>query len=447
MEAATRIHLQIQSLFIDWRDRLIAALTTKTARDAQLVLFSQLLSGVVGFTANLVLIRCLSVRDFGLFSLFNSMFMLLGGLLHLGWADTYVRFGAIHRQEPFFPSLQRRALAGTILGSSLISAALFVFAPHVVERLYHRPEALTIFRASVIVAALNTWILFFLSDFRVQSKYRALAGMNVGPQVLRLIALAMLFLGGALTLQSTISVYAFVSLVFCAICAAIFLKSKPVFGAAQLVPTALRKDIRNYNGWLLFNLVSFTLIGNIDAQILAYYKANQTIAEFSVAGRLTLPFYMVVMAINTAVLPRISASHTERDLRAVLSKLSLVLVPLSAALAAVTLFGVPLILKIAGPQYAGITTLMRLQLLCTLLVILWYPLSTILLGMGRAKSIAILSFTQLLIDIALDLAWIPSAGAEGAVRSSVVIHLLGLIWTLTDICWQIRLKKREEARL
>jgi O-antigen/teichoic acid export membrane protein len=446
MEAATRIHLQIQTLFVDWRDRLIAALTTKTARDAQLVLFSQMLSGVVGFTANLILIRCLSVRDFGLFSLFNSMFMLLGGLLHLGWADTYVRFGAIHRQESFFPSLQRRALAWTVLGSSLLSVALLAFAPHVVERLYHRPEALTIFRASVIVAALNTWILFFLADFRVQSNYRALAGMNVGPQILRLVAIALLLAGSALTLQSTISVYAFVSLAFCAICGMIFLRSRPTLGPSPLLPTGLRKEITHYNRWLLFNLVSYTLIGNIDAQILAYYKANQTIAEFSVAGRLTLPFYMVIMAINTAVLPRISASHTAKDLRIVLSKLSLVLVPLSAALGAVALFGVPLILRIAGPQYAGITTLMRLQLLCTVLVVLWYPLSTILLGMGRAKSIAILSFTQLLIDIALDFAWIPSGGAEGAVRSSVVIHLLGLAWTLADLAWQIRLKKETDAK-
>lgn len=441
MEVVTRP--TIQNLVKDLRDKLRETLRTQTARNVQLVLVSQILSGALGFAANLLLIRGLSVASFGLFSLFNSMFMMIFGIMHLGWADTYVRFGSIHRTAPFFPSLRRHSLKWVAGGSTVFAALLLLFAPHVIEHIFHRRESLEIFYSAVLLALISTWLMFFLSEFRVHSNYRSLAGVNCGPQIFRLLIFVPLFAMSALTLNNTIATYFLITLTFVVLCAVPYFKNAGLFQtASEPVPSAVRREMTSYNGWMLFNLITFNVIGNVDAQIIAHYQVNQSIAEFSVAGRLALPFYLIITAINTAVLPRLSASHTVKEIKTVISKLTLVILPLTALIAAIALFGVPWILWIAGPHYAGITTLMRLQLLCTLLTVLWYPLSTVLLAMGRAKSIALLGLAQLAIDLILDFAWIPHGGAEGAVRASVVIHLLGLLWTVMDLSRQIRIREK-----
>ena len=438
MEAATRY--QIHGLFREWAGQLRRMLRSETGKNMQLVLASQVISGVFGFALNLLIIRRLNIKDFGLFALFNSTFMLLGGFLHLGLADTYVRFGSIHRQQPFFRALQRNALVWILLASSVLAAGCFFLAPHLVERIYHRPEALNIFRMSVLLAAFNTWALFFLSNFRVNSDYRALAGMNFIPQLLRLLTLTGILFWGVLSLESTMMTYVCVSFVVVCVCFIYEIRSG-IFASAEplaLVPPEIRREVFSYNGWIFFNIVTFTLIGNIDAQILAYYHANRVVAEFGVTGRLTLPFYLLITAINTTILPRMSASHTAKEVKFVLSRLALVLLPTAAFLGLIVVFGVPMILWIAGPKYAAISTLMKLQLLSVLLIVIWYPLAVILQAMGHARSVALLSLLQLVVDLALDFSWIPTGGAEGAVRATLVINLIGLLWVVVAMTREVR---------
>src|SRR4051794_20697035 len=86
--------------------KFLSVANSRTGKNAQLVFGSQFASAGIGFLINILLIRGLSIADFGLFALFSSTFMLLAGIFQLGWNDTFVRFGSRHLGRDFFQSLR-----------------------------------------------------------------------------------------------------------------------------------------------------------------------------------------------------------------------------------------------------------------------------------------------------------------------------------------------------
>ena len=99
--------------------QMLAALRTRTGRDTQLVFSGQTVNAGLGFLANILLMRTLSLADYGLFSLFISALMLISGFMHFGWNETFVRFGAKYQHSPFFNALRKLLLKKTLLASTL----------------------------------------------------------------------------------------------------------------------------------------------------------------------------------------------------------------------------------------------------------------------------------------------------------------------------------------
>lgn len=415
------------------------ALLSRTGKNTQIVFVGEAASAVLGFLLNIVLIRGLTVNEYGLFSLYSATLMLLAGFMHLGWGETYVRFGPRHLGHSQFEALRGHVFRRMMGGATFFALLASQSSRWISDQVYHRPE----FGPYVGMAAAGAWIAclfsFFQNDARVRQNMNRFVVGRVGSSALRLFVCGAAVSVGAFTLFEAAAAYMFAPLAFVAIPLFRDLASGRLM-ASRPPSAALRDELASYTGWIFLSMFTTNLIGNIDAHVLAYFHSNETLSAFSAAGRLTLPIQMVILSLTTTLLPRLSAARDQSEIRYYLSKVWLFLAPLAALTLAAVFLAPPVLVWIAGDAYAGITTLLRLQILVTLVVLLTNPMGLVLYSWGWSRLLAMMNVFQLLVDVALDLLWIPRWGAIGAVGATLVVNLIGMV-TVYVALWY-GLKKR-----
>jgi O-antigen/teichoic acid export membrane protein len=153
---------------------------------------------------------------------------------------------------------------------------------------------------------------------------------------------------------------------------------------------------------------------------------------------------MIVAALTTTLLPRLSTARHVGDSRNYLRRIWHFLLPTAGVLFSLIFLAPPLLVWIAGAQYAGISNALKLQLAATLVMVLANPIGLVLVGWGWSRFFAILNLVQLAVDLALDLLWIPRFGVEGALAATLVINALGLVTIYAAVWLGIRNKAGHE---
>jgi O-antigen/teichoic acid export membrane protein len=416
-----------------------STLNSKTGRDTQLVFVGQVISAAFGFFLNVILLRRLSVDDYGRFSLFSSILMLLSGFMHWGWVETFVRFGAKYQRDSIYGSLRRFALHRTILISLVFMAATFIAAPWIASTTYHREEFSTFIRMAAFGAFLTCLFSFVQNEHRAKQEFSPYFVSQVGAYVLRFFACGAILLLGYFTLQNVIYIYIITPLFFLFPIVTEWLK-RPATPHAPVQPELL-KEMVTYNHWIMASSLTTHLIGNIDSHIVAHFHGNTILGSYGAVSRLTLPIHFMITALTVPLLPRLSAAKTDAEVTNYLHRLKFFLVPLVFFTLTACWWAPPLLVKIAGQKYSTIGTLVQLQIITMLVAFLTNPIGLILYAWGFSKWFAVLNFVQLIVDLVLDLLWIPRWGAYGAISATLVVNLLGFVFVNVSV-WHGLRKRR-----
>lgn len=416
-----------------------AALSTRTGRDTAIVFLGQVVNASIGFGLNVLLMRELDLDQYGGFTLFNSSMMLLAGFFHLGWVETYVRFGARYLGSEKFTALRTLLFRRLIAGSLILATIALALSPWIAGRFYHRPGFTGLLRAAVLGAFATGLVSFALNDCRVRKLFWRFFGIQTAGTLARLAVCAGALAIGAFSVRVVVGAYALVP--FGVAGCALFWPKKGLLregsAAGRLEPGIVR-EMNAYNGWLLVSMFTTNLTGNIDSQLMAHFHGNQALSHYGAVGRLTLPLSFLVTSLTMTLLPRLSSARGDGEIRYYLSQLRLFLVPLGILVALACFFAPPLLIRIAGPGYGMIGALLRLQILSMLIVVIANPLSLVLYAWGWSWAFAYLNGAQLALNVALCLWWIPSAGPLGAIQAGLATNLLGLAFVAVALGMGLR---------
>ncbi len=415
------------------------ALKTKTGKNTQLTLIGQVIIAGVGYLINIVLLRNMSPDQFGTFSLFSSVIMFIAGLLHLGWMESFVRFGAEYAKKPEFPAVNRFFFRRIFWASLILSLTISCLAPWISDHGYHRKDFTWYFVLGVGGAFLTSISNYLLSYFRAHQLFKEFIKIQAASTIFRLaLCLGVVWFGlPVLASFSGIQLLAPFSIL---VLGYFFMKGHPALQYAPSSPLdpALGNKFKSYNTWIFISLTTTHLIGNIDSQFLAHYHSNQTLAAFSAAARLTLPIQFVILSITTTILPRLSASKNQQDTHLYLSKLKFFLAPLAILILLSCWLLPPALIWLAGESYRSITHLIQLQILTVLIVLLTNPVGLVLYVWGWSKGFAYLNILQLIIDVILNYAWVPKQGASGAILATLSVNLIGLIYVYCSVFYNLK---------
>ncbi len=419
-----------KSVFAEMRQ----ALSTHTGRSTQKVFYGEIATAGMGFLINVLLLRKMPVEEYGLFSLFLSCMMLLSGFMHFGWAETYVRFGSRHFGAASFASVRAHAFRNAVLGMMSLCAVVLLVSPWVAEHLFKRGEFAPYVQLAAFGALVTSLFSFFQNDFRVHQDIRAVVLGKIGPSATRLaLGLAAVALG-MVTLPVVSWIYVFSAIPF--LLFPVWRSAKAA--KAMALDSSIRREMGSYNNWIFLSFLTTTIIGNIDAQFLAHFHDNSTISAFGAAGRLTLPIQMIVASMTTTLLPKLSTYQNVSDMRSYLRRVIPFIVPLALLVLAMVWLAPPALIWIAGERYSGITVLLRLQILTTLVLLISNPFGLILNAWGWSRLLAFLNIAQLIVDLLLNYLWIPHWGAVGAVAATLVINLMGMTTIYLSVWYGLR---------
>ncbi|MGZ3713469.1 MAG: oligosaccharide flippase family protein, partial [Bdellovibrionota bacterium] len=392
------------------------------------VFLGEIFNAAIGFLATVYVIRKLSIEDYGLFSLFSSTMLMISGFGHLGWLETFVRFGSRHREEPIFSALLKFFFIRIMLCVLVIGGLVYLASGPITAHLYRRPDFAPYFHWAVIGAILLSTNGFFIALLRIRQNFSRYFCFQTAATALRFSGLLFLVFSHKLSLENIVYVYIVVPLFLALVHLIQFPKKPNEAGIQDKVPAEVLGEIQLYNRWFLLSIFTTTLIGNIDSQFLAFYFSdNRQMAYLGVASRMTLPLNFAISALATIILPKLSASRDSANVKIYFGKLKKFLFPVALIILAMAVAVVPILKALAGANYGEITTLLYLQIVSLFIVLLVNPVSVILFAWGKTKLLAIMNCLQLVLDIVLNILLIPSLGAAGATLSTIGVNLLGLV--------------------
>ncbi len=215
-----------------------------------------------------------------------------------------------------------------------------------------------------------------------------------------------------------------------------------LFPHVTLVPRLSRPDIivraLRFSVPIVAVYITAQVVFRTDNIVIGLFKGADAVASYAVAYALVWFSLNLVFRISDSLLPVFSGMHAagERD---ALRRTYLESAQLSLALAmclslGLIVFGKTAIAAWVGPQYfVGTNTLVVLALLPTIHAVTHVG-SILLIGLGRARSIALMSVPDAVINLGLSVLLVRSIGVVGVALGTIVGELATTFWYLPLLC-------------
>ncbi|MGQ3674489.1 oligosaccharide flippase family protein [Xanthobacter sp. TB0139] len=378
--------------------------------------------------------RVLGVFEAGLFFLCNTWVGLGATLARGGFEKAVMRHIAAELATGNGPEARRALLTGTLwtlAGGILVSLLTLLFARQLADHVFNEHalvHPLMIAAASILPQTLCIFVAHALTGFG-----RGVAGQFVQNGVWPVLTLAALAVG-IHSLDGILYAFAFANLVGAVLGAVLLLPERRRFRVVQTGHVSTEKLPALWRtAWPLAIVeMSQSLLNSIPFLVLAVYATAEVMGAFSVASRITVLIWVVIIAISTIAAPSFAAAHRRGswdELRAQNRKARL----------AIALFGVPAILvmmavptwllHLIGPGFEIAATALVIMAVGQLINCL-LPCQDVMLAMtGKGHILRWLSAAQLVTCFILCAILIPAFGMTGAALATTIFIAQGAIGT------------------
>lgn len=390
----------------------------RTARNAALLLATEIVGKASTFIFTVVAARALSRTEFGAFAYALAFAPLVAAVPAWGFNPVVVREGSRSREE--LPRLYSEALAWR----TALIVPVFVVAG--VVGAVARPSASAAW-ALVLVLAAAAFDLYADTSKAAAAVLGRLGGWARGLLVNRLVSMA---LGIGL-------LWAGFGLV--GLCVGYFAGS--VLGAGFAVVAVSRSGVRpswslvRRPSWLSMGRASVVLgldalaamaLSKVDTVLLGGLKGDREVAVYGAGYRLLETVLFVTWSLNTVVFPRTSAARDDGEVRRLtegaLGAVAALFVPFGVVLA---VRGGDVLSFVFGGEYsrAGGGTVVAWLAPAAMAFAIGYFCSTSLLSRGRNGWVLGASVAAVAVNVAANLVVIPEYGAEGAAAVTTASYL------------------------
>ncbi len=401
-------------------------LSSTILRNVTVTFAGRIYSGIFTFAVvALLLPRVLSREGFGIYAFYNTLFVILGVVIDFGANTIVVREGSKDRNRlgPLLHSLTLLRLILSCLCFAVAAALALVFEESGRDRL--------------LVVAASLHLLFhtlggFGVVFHVRMKFSLLVLSTVIGQTCFFVAVAALFFcgreeplvylfafGGGLAVSNTIS----------------FLLAR------RFLPGPLRSEGRDLRHLVkeAFPLGISTILSilyfHVDTILLRFFRGEGDVGLYNAAYRLLTFAVLFPAFFNQVLLPVFSRfAHDEpARFRRILKRSVLYMGALSLPVtAALTVLSGPMLQVIFPAEYGEAADCLAVLGLAVASIFVAYPHVSALIAAGRQVSFTLIALCGLVVNILLNLAWIPLHGIEGAAWATVVTE--GFVLVAAALC-------------
>lgn len=388
-------------------------------RDVIGVFNSNVFSIIAGLLASIILARVLGPDKYGTFTALVIIPMIVVSLTHLG-----IRGSAIfHVGKGHY---DRNELASTVVLLLIIASVLGMLISAIVYWVYDEPNfSLLMISLVLLVIPGRLAIIYFGGVFLGNDEINRANQLNWITNAINLLLIAILVWAVSLEIIGAIIAFMLSGL---AVAVYGFLMLRKSFEIKLRVHKQIIKSMLKLG--ILFSVSFFILQLNyrIDILLLEKMKDATEVGLYSLGASIAEQLWQLPLAIGIVVFSRAAGASDKKELldnTVVLMRLSLLFSILASAVIYIIVpYLVPLIF---GDEYIPSIRIIQIILPGIIMVVVFRILSGHLAGLGRPEITLYIFLPALVVNILLNLLWIPEYGGRGAAWATNVSYTIGSV--------------------
>ena len=391
----------------------------KLAKNVGSLFISQVLSYAIGFIYTVYLVRYLGVEDFGILSFAISLTSIMAIFCDLGLNTLLTR--EVARDK----SLTKKYLNNVISIKLLLSLVLVIVSVSILNIIGYSQTELYVIYLLLLLVIFNSFSGVFYSVFQAYERMEYQSVANLLNSILMLIGIAILiyFNFGLIVLAF---IYAFVGglvlIYYFYISSTKFKFSKPKLTVnlkfwKQTITTALQ-----------FGLIGVfsTIYVWIDSVMLSFMVGNLAVGLYNAAYRIVLLLRFIPIVINMAIFPVMSKLYGSSDssLKLVVEKylkfMILISIPMGVG---ITILAEDIIILIFGDAYQASAVALQILIWATVITFISSSYAQFFQSSNRQMTVTKIAFVGMIVNITLNLIFIPKYGYIAASFNTLLTEL------------------------
>ena len=408
--------------------------STKVAKEATIAFAGMGLGDAIRYVFIALLARLVGVKYLGIYSLASSVTRITEVFGKAGLDGGILRF--VSRQVGTENKRLIRHDIGSALKMGLIISLLFMIAQILLagwlaSSVFHGVGLLKI---AIIVNALSlpftvtTLIAAYATQAYKILKYKVFVTSILNPAVLLVSMIAVLFLVSA---EAAIIVPVLISSVIGLFVMMRFLRNLTGVGFASMVSEGFNTELLKFSYPLMFMTAIGTLMHWMDVMMLGYFMDEKTVGLYFPAARTVALVRTIVAAFIGIFAPMVTELHGQGKYDEMSALFKLVVRWIcTLALPVVTLLVVfpSKVILLFGPEYLQASNVMVVLAVAALVQSFFWLGGPTLNMTGYAKLNLLNTSVAAILDIVLNILWIPRYGIMGAAWATLVsIAVLGIL--------------------
>lgn len=398
-------------------ERIKSILKKKALHQVSFVYIGSLINGVSLFCINIFLGRILTQDLFGIFSLSilvlstvaeMSDFGLNGGLLR--FAPYYMAQG----EESKLKQLVKTIWRWRVWLSAILTFGGIAVSPLLAQCVFNRPEITNYLMFSFLGVGGVVLVGFTSTYLQASQKFLANSVVQSLKGLLRFVIVIALYFAGVRDVYSYLFVYIFIPWI-------LFLFSYKYlpggFRAAKVddeVKQKMHSQLAKFSFWLTIWSLSAILASRVDQIMLSNLMGLKNVAIYAMAFQFVYVYSLALQSITAVLLPKINSLRTNEELLIFVKRIFKWIVPLVILLAGAIYFSQYVIDFIFGYKYVDSIPVYMFLSYSMLISFIAIPTSLIITTFNKTQFVAYSGFLQLIINVVLNLLFIPRFGVIGA---------------------------------
>lgn len=389
-----------------------------TSKDTSVLFLGTVFSTILNLLIVLILTRNLSTSDFGLFITALVFMQLVGDMFELGVNSATLGF-----LPKLFGPERLSYLGQVIILKSLISVVVgvlvFLLAPFISINILNSEQILPLVRISsfgILFLMVITWYQTFA---QVERKFFLSSLINLSPNVLRFLTLAIVLLLGFFNLGNA---FYFYNLVLLIVVLFIGYRLRSVIFKLK-VDRVIQSKILKFSLPIGLGFAAAAIYTRLDQLMIIRLVGEDEAALYGLASRLATVFVFAVASLTSAMVPRV-VGMAEKDFKSYFKKIILVDVFL-VLLAIVVMIFAPLIPLIFGDSYKNSMVPFQIMMIGMIFFTLSAPFSSIIVYRFKKTVFSFyLSLGSLVLVFVLLNLLVPIYKGNGAAFTLTLIYIL-----------------------
>lgn len=399
-----------------------------TAKNTYFVFVGNSLSLVFAFIYTILLVRMLSLSDWGYYSTLFTLMLLLSDVSDIGIGTSLSRFIPPLKQQPYKQkSFLKTAFILQLIISITIALLIFLLSPIIADLIFHTSNI------SVLVKIISFGIIFaVITNFSIyalaaKEKFISMSLATTFVGIFRVIFLLILILFSQVFLYQVI-IAQVLSYLFVAVIGIILIK--PTFILVKKTKGDLKR-LLTFTSYLGVARILTSLSGKLDViMLLALTNDPLSTGIYATASRLTAMYPLFSGSFSTVIAPKISSINDLPQLNNFLMKVILVTLGLISTIIFLIIFAHPFISILFGIKAIQAVPVFRLLLISMIFFVGSIPsVSMAIYYLKMPQILSINSILQLIIVVLGNLYFIPKYGRFGACYSLILAYGVTLFFT------------------